>query len=126
MAGFTERYLTQGREEGYEEGLVKGEAQALLKLITLKFGEYPDWVEAKLNEADAAQLDHWVANILTANCLDELFSIHSTSYVRNRQPIENTQHNRDHRSPLEKLRGSVLEFKNPTDPVGVDDWEALL
>ena len=60
-AYFAERYLTQGREEG----LVKGEAQTLLKQINLKFGEYPDWVEAKLNEADAAQLDHWVANILT-------------------------------------------------------------
>ena len=74
MAGFAERYLTQGREEGREEGLVKGEAQALLKQIKLKFGASPEWVEAKLNDADAAQLDRWVARVLTASSIDELFS----------------------------------------------------
>ena len=74
MAGFAERYLTQGREEGREEGLVKGEAQTLLKLIKLKFREHPDWVEAKLNDAKTDQLDRWVAGILSANSLDELFT----------------------------------------------------
>ena len=29
------------------------------------------------------------------------------------------------RSPLEILAGSVLEYVNPTEPVGEDDWEAL-
>lgn len=28
------------------------------------------------------------------------------------------------RSPLEVLRGTVLRFDNPTEPVGEDDWEA--
>jgi len=28
------------------------------------------------------------------------------------------------RSPLQVLRGSVLRFDRPTDPVGEDDWEA--
>ncbi len=31
----------------------------------------------------------------------------------------------DSRTPLERLRGSVLEFKNPTEPVAEEDWEAL-
>lgn len=26
---------------------------------------------------------------------------------------------------LEKLRGSVLRYDNPFEPVGVEDWEAL-
>lgn len=29
------------------------------------------------------------------------------------------------RSPLEMLRGSVLRYDNPLEPVGEDDWEAL-
>lgn len=29
------------------------------------------------------------------------------------------------RDPLAALRGSVLRFDDPFEPVGVDDWEAL-
>jgi antitoxin (DNA-binding transcriptional repressor) of toxin-antitoxin stability system len=29
------------------------------------------------------------------------------------------------RNPLDVLRGSVLRYDNPTDPVAEDDWEAL-
>ncbi|WP_200821973.1 hypothetical protein [Caballeronia arvi] len=28
-------------------------------------------------------------------------------------------------SPLEELRGSVLFYQDPLEPVGVEDWEAL-
>ncbi|MEX3630484.1 MAG: type II toxin-antitoxin system prevent-host-death family antitoxin [Burkholderia sp.] len=28
------------------------------------------------------------------------------------------------RSPLDVLRGSVVRYENPTDPVGEGDWEA--
>ncbi len=28
------------------------------------------------------------------------------------------------RSPLDILRGSVVRYENPTDPIGEDDWEA--
>lgn len=28
------------------------------------------------------------------------------------------------RSPLDILRGSVLRYDRPTDPVGEDDWDA--
>lgn len=29
------------------------------------------------------------------------------------------------RTPLEMLRGSVLRYDDPFEPVGVEDWEAL-
>lgn len=29
------------------------------------------------------------------------------------------------RDPLEVLRGSVLYYENPTEPVGEEDWEAM-
>jgi len=69
MASFADRY----RQEGKARGEVKGEAQTLLKLIQLKFGDQPGWVEDKLNAAGKAQLDHWVGAILTASSLEELF-----------------------------------------------------
>ncbi|PAU73985.1 hypothetical protein [Halomonas salipaludis] len=28
-------------------------------------------------------------------------------------------------SPLERLRGSVREYRSPFEPVGVEDWAAL-
>lgn len=31
----------------------------------------------------------------------------------------------DQRSPLERLRGSVVEFSSPFEPAGEDDWEIL-
>ncbi len=30
------------------------------------------------------------------------------------------------KSPLEILKGSVTEYTEPTEPVGVDDWKALV
>ena len=82
MAGFAQRYRDEGRQEGedvgfgkgWQKGRQEGQAQTLLKLIQLKFGTPPSWVEDKLNEADKTQLDQWVADILTADSLDELFA----------------------------------------------------
>lgn len=39
--------------------------------------------------------------------------------------IEVRRYQQDNRSPLERLNGSVLELKRPTDPIGDDDWEAV-
>ncbi len=49
------------------------EAQTLHKQLRLKFNDLPDWVKPKINQADKAQLDHWVERILFVNSLDELF-----------------------------------------------------
>jgi len=45
---------------------------------------------------------------------------------RGQPTIEIRRYRSDQRSPLERLRGSVLEYKNPTEPVAEDDWEALV
>lgn len=78
MVGFAQRYreegISIGEARGEARGEVKGEAQTLLKLVKLRFGECPDWVESKLNTADRVQLDQWVAGILTATTLEELFA----------------------------------------------------
>ena len=61
-------------EDAEKRGEARGEAKTLLKLIKLKFGEHPEWVENQLNLADKDQLDRWVEAILTANSLDDLFA----------------------------------------------------
>lgn len=44
---------------------------------------------------------------------------------RGHPTIEIRRYRTDQRSPLEKLRGSVVEYKAPTEPVAEDDWEAI-
>ena len=39
--------------------------------------------------------------------------------------IEVRRYRGDKRSPLERLRGTVVEYKAPTEPVAEEDWEAL-
>ena len=39
--------------------------------------------------------------------------------------IEVRRHRSLARSPLDLLRGSVVEYRDPTEPVGEQDWEAL-
>ncbi|QEP43158.1 hypothetical protein D5085_08560 [Ectothiorhodospiraceae bacterium BW-2] len=70
MASFAQRY----RNEEHKKGKLEGRQETLLKQIQLKFGTSPEWVEAKLHAVDRAQLDLWVAAILTANTIEELFS----------------------------------------------------
>lgn len=42
---------------------------------------------------------------------------------RGQPTIEIRRYRNDHRSPLEVLEGSVVEYKDPTGPVADDDWE---
>jgi antitoxin (DNA-binding transcriptional repressor) of toxin-antitoxin stability system len=39
--------------------------------------------------------------------------------------IEVRRHRSLARSPLDLLRGSVVDYRDPTEPVGEQDWEAL-
>jgi len=39
--------------------------------------------------------------------------------------IEVRRHRSLERSPLDLLRGSVVDYVDPTEPVGEQDWEAL-
>ncbi len=39
--------------------------------------------------------------------------------------IEVRPYRKMERGPLEVLKGSVIEYSNPTNPVGEDDWESV-
>ncbi|KQR76756.1 prevent-host-death protein [Burkholderia sp. Leaf177] len=41
-----------------------------------------------------------------------------------RPTLEVRPYRDDARDPLDLLRGSLLRYENPTDPIGEDDWEA--
>jgi antitoxin (DNA-binding transcriptional repressor) of toxin-antitoxin stability system len=44
---------------------------------------------------------------------------------RGQPTVEIRRYRSDPRSPQEKLRGSVVEFTDPTQPVAEDDWKVL-
>lgn len=44
---------------------------------------------------------------------------------RGQPTLEIRKYRADQRSPLEKLSGSVVKFRDPVEPVGEDDWTAL-
>ncbi|CAM3443393.1 hypothetical protein [Halomonas lysinitropha] len=73
LAENLESLVKKERLEGRKEGRLEGVEGTLRKLIALKFGEIPHWADARLEQASVAELDAWVAKILAANSLVELF-----------------------------------------------------
>ena len=75
-----EKALQQGVEQGLERGLERGRHQGvegtLRKQLALKFGELPDWADARLAAATDAQLDDWVLRIMEADSLESLLGKH--------------------------------------------------
>ena len=45
---------------------------------------------------------------------------------RGQPTVEIRRYRADKRKPLQILKGSVIEFKDPLEPVATDDWEALV
>ena len=70
LASFERDALEKGREEGIE----KGKLGVIAKLLKLKFGELPGWVEDKLNDAGEQQSERWTDRILTAESFEEVFA----------------------------------------------------
>ena len=54
----------------------QGEAAALKKLITLKFGKLPGWAEEQIHSATLPELELWLEAILTSDTLESLLSRH--------------------------------------------------
>jgi hypothetical protein len=66
--------LEEGRKEGLKEGLKEGRQEVLGKLLSLKFGELPDWAALRLRAADDTDLARWTERVLTAPTLDDVFA----------------------------------------------------
>ncbi|MDZ7621069.1 MAG: DUF4351 domain-containing protein [Candidatus Competibacteraceae bacterium] len=51
----------------------QGESRLLRRLLIQRFGELPDWAEARLQEAALEQLEAWSERVLEAGSLEEIF-----------------------------------------------------
>lgn len=69
-----EQWKREGLEEGREEGRAEGQAKTLGKQLQLKFGQLPDAISQKLQQASEAELDLWTERILFAESLDAVFT----------------------------------------------------
>ncbi|MBF0626682.1 MAG: Rpn family recombination-promoting nuclease/putative transposase [Magnetococcales bacterium] len=58
---------------GKIEGKKEGKADTLLKQMRRKFGQTPDWVVKKVEDASLERIEVWSENILFANSVDEVF-----------------------------------------------------
>ena len=67
----------EGRQEGEQLGIQKGRQEEAREVVrrqlALKFGDVPDWVEARIVQADHDQLKGWMRDVLFATRLDEIF-----------------------------------------------------
>lgn len=64
----------EGKQAGEQEGLQKGRQQALLELLALKFAAVPPGLVARVEAAGEDTLRQWLARVLTAGSLDEVFA----------------------------------------------------
>ncbi|WP_207793524.1 DUF4351 domain-containing protein, partial [Pseudomonas lopnurensis] len=88
MAGLTERLLEegmqkgiqQGMRQGLEQGLEQGRLQSLRDVLSRqlvhRFGPLPAEVEQRLRQADSETLGRWADNVLDAQTLEDVFSLH--------------------------------------------------
>jgi hypothetical protein len=66
---FAKRYLSQGRAEGE----AKGRAEALVRLLTLKFGTpLQDAVAQRIRGASMQELELWTERVLTEQSVDDV------------------------------------------------------
>jgi hypothetical protein len=81
------------------------------------------------DQGDAVQPKHVSKSEFKARALEYFRAVEASGdamiVTDNGQPrVEIRRYQADERSPLERLRGSIVEFKDPTRPVAEDDWEA--
>lgn len=60
-------------EKGVVEGVHKGEAGMLLRLLRKRFGDVPDAVSERLRTAGSDDLDRWTDAVLDAPSLEAVF-----------------------------------------------------
>ena len=65
--------LKEGLEQGLQQGSHTGIAGILHALLLQKFGNLPDWVSQRLQQADTVVLQRWAINLLQAQTLDDVF-----------------------------------------------------
>jgi hypothetical protein len=61
-------------EKGVQQGMQQGEALALQKLLSKRFGVIPEEIMGRIARASTEQIDAWLDGVLEAPNLDALFT----------------------------------------------------
>ena len=73
LAERVEQWRREYEERGVKQGIRRGEAQLLLRLLTRRFGTLPNEIQQRLDQATTTELEQWADNILDATTLEEVF-----------------------------------------------------
>ena len=81
MGNITQPFFEEGLKQGLAQGEARGEArgeaigktEALLRLLTRRFGPVPDAIRQRIAQADTAALDDWFDAAIDARSLDAIF-----------------------------------------------------
>jgi predicted transposase YdaD len=80
-----EQLRREGREQGREQGRVEGRelglrqgsrqeaADALLRVLALRFSDVPEWARARIEVANLQMLRDWLEKAVVRERLDEVF-----------------------------------------------------
>ncbi|WP_313054175.1 DUF4351 domain-containing protein [Pseudomonas lopnurensis] len=71
-----ERGLEQGLERGLEQGRLQSLRDVLSRQLAHRFGPLSAEVEQRLQQADSEMLGRWADNVLDAQALEDVFSLH--------------------------------------------------
>jgi hypothetical protein len=66
--------IKQGRKQGMQAGIEKGERALVRKQLTLRFGRLPADAEQRLRRASLADLERWAERVLSAENLAAVFA----------------------------------------------------
>lgn len=65
--------MQQGMQQGMEQGRIEARLQMLRRVMSLRFGELPPWVDDKLRDASDSDMDSWTEAALSADAIDGVF-----------------------------------------------------
>ena len=65
--------LVEGEQKGKQAGLVEGERLVVTRLLEKRFGKLPETLQIRLEQATLTELEQWSLELLTANCLEDIF-----------------------------------------------------
>ena len=68
---FARRYFGEGKAEGVAQGVAQGRVEIVLKQLATRYGQLSAAVAARVQGANAADLDAIAQRVLTAQTLDE-------------------------------------------------------
>ena len=68
------RFYQEAKEEGVQQGVQQGEKLILQRMLVRRFGELPELVQQRLQQASAEQVEQWADRFVEASSLEAIFA----------------------------------------------------